>query len=549
MVSLLLLFACQPEKSPTNPDDSVLNESTPLDSEDSGDSGTTTPWPWTTADQDTIRDALERDMGRSGAFAAQIAVWYNGEIVWSEAIGSRSSDGTEPIDTQTLFQIGSDTKKLTAISLLQHVSAGQLSLDMPVSTALPGFSLAESPDWADQTTLHDLISHQGGLYDYTPWDNFPDDADLHDRSYGEVAAHEWAMAPAERMWNYSNPNFSLAGLAVENADTRPWPDIISEDIFAPLGMTRSFARLSEVVADGNVGNSYGLYNLVSDPLDLFAQSTYDYGEVAAADVGDNAFIRPAGLVWSNAEDQARLLGFLVEGDSAVLSDELRRQITDIQVALYPNFPYQGYGYGMFVFEGFSTADGWCPEPQWSHGGNTLSYTSTSIIYPNEHLAISILTNAYGVDTSKTQQAINDTLITLPAATDWPVDLAVETDHNLLVGTYVDPQLGRIEITDDNGTLHAAFPDVTAEGWSLDSDLSMYWTDEYALASGTLRGYDITFIPDENGDYTYIRNRSFVGTRSEVMALATRPSDRPATFSATPSPRPLSVPQPQLQQRH
>jgi hypothetical protein len=349
------------------------------------------------------------------------------------------------------------------------------------------------------------------------------------------------------MWNYSNPNFSLAGLAVETADTRPWADIIHEDIFAPLGMTRSFARLSEVVADGNVGNSYGAYNFVGDAFDIFSESTYDAGEVAAADVGDNAFTRPAGFVWSNAEDQARLLGFLVDGDTAVLSDELRSQITSIQVALYPNFPHQGYGYGMFVLEGFSTADGWCPEPQWSHGGNTLSYTSTSLIYPNQHIAISILTNAYGVDTSKTQQAINDTLITLPAATDWPVDLTVETDHNLLVGTYVDQQLGRIEITDDNGTLHAAFPDVTAEGWSLDSDLSMYWTDEYALASGTLRGYDITFIPDENGDYTYIRNRLFVGTRNDVMALAASPSASPSTFSVTPSLRPLGVPQPQLRQ--
>lgn len=511
---LLLTLACT-SKDTSGDDTSSGTDTSATDTSDTGDTGdTAVAVPWTKDDEDAVMSALARDMRRSGAFAGQIAIWYDGQIVFSQAVGTRTDGGSEPVDTNTLFQIGSDTKKIAAIALLQQVNAGKLSLDEPVADAIPGLSLTESPEWAGAATLHDLVSHQGGLYDYTPWTPAADDNELHDIAFGDFAERNWAMAPGGSFWNYSNPNFSLVGLATETADGRPWADIVEDDIFAPLGLTHTYARLSEVLDDGNVGNSTGYYDFVGDPADLFASATYESGEVAAADLDDNAFIRPAGLVWSTAEDQARLLGFFLDGDDAVLPEALRTQITTAQVPLYPNFPPQSYGYGMFVFDGFSTAEGWCPQPLWTHGGNTLTYTSASVIIPDQRLTLSILTNAYGVDTSTTTQAFYDHMVTLPATTALPVDLAVETDHSLLVGTYVDHQLGRIEVTDVDGTLHAAFPDVTADGWNLDADLSFSWTDEYVLAGGTLRGYDITFIADESGDYRYARNRQFVGLKQE-----------------------------------
>ncbi len=39
---------------------------------------------------------------------------------------------------------------------------------------LPGVVLAEDPEWAETATLHDLLLQQGGLFDFTPWDDNPD---------------------------------------------------------------------------------------------------------------------------------------------------------------------------------------------------------------------------------------------------------------------------------------------------------------------------------------------------------------------------------------
>lgn len=519
MFALTLLLACNPDKDPSDtgetagPDDSGETNDTAETGEtgDTADTGAPVV-PWSKDDEEALLTGIAADMRGTGAFAAQVAVWYDGQIVVNEAIGTRTADGKEPVDTDTLFQIGSDTKKIAAIALLQAVERGDLALDQSVAGAIPGLSLTESPDWASGATLHDLVSHQGGLYDYTPWSDAPADEELHDVAFGEFASRSWAMVPAGLMWNYSNPNFSLVGLATETADGRAWADIVEEDVFAPLGMTRTYARQAEAITDGNVGNSYGLWNFESDPLDLFADSAYDYGEVAAADLADNAFTRPAGLVWSTAADQARLLGFLVDGDPAVLSDALREQIVTSQVPLYPNFAYQSYGYGMFVFDGYSCDGMWCPVRMWQHGGNTLSYTSTSIVLPDSRIAVSVLVNAYGVDMSRTTKVILERLAEEPAGEDWPVDLGTETDHAALVGTYLDEQLGRVEITDDAGTLHVAFLDYPDLG--LDSDLSLAWADVYVFAGGYLRGYDITFVPDGDGVYRWIRDRLFVGTREE-----------------------------------
>lgn len=522
MFVLALLLACNPGKDSVETGDTGETDdsgdtgdtSDTADTGDSGDTGDTgaAVVPWSKDDEEALLTGIAADMRGTGAFAAQVAIWYDGEIVLNQAIGTRTVDGKEPVDTDTLFQIGSDTKKITAIALLQAVERGDLTLERSVADAIPGLSLAASPDWASGATLHELLSHQGGLYDYTPWDDAPGDDVLRDVAFGQFAGESWAMVPAGVMWNYSNPNFSVAGLADETADGRAWADIVEADVFAPLGMTRTFARQAEALGDGNVGNSYGIWAYASDPLDLFATPTYEYGEVLPSDVADNGFTRPAGLVWSTAADQARLLGFLVDGDPAVLSDALREQIVTSQVPLYPNFPYQGYGYGMFVFDGYSCDGLWCPVRMWQHGGNTLSYTSTSIILPDSRLAVSVLVNAYGVDMSRTTKVILERLAEQPAGEDWPTDLATETDHAELVGTYVDEQLGRIEITDDAGTLHAAFLDYPEDG--LDGDLSMAWADEYVFSSGNLRGYDITFFADEDGVYRWIRDRLFVGTRTE-----------------------------------
>jgi CubicO group peptidase (beta-lactamase class C family) len=499
--------------------------SLPLDPEDTGtvdtaDSGTPadTGDPEdivSTEDKDAIQKALQRAMRTSYASGAQLAIWKDGAIIFTATAGSAHPDEDIPVTDDTLFQVGSDTKKMVAITALQQVAAGRLSLDDTVADVLPGFDLARSPGWAEDATVHRLLSHQGGLFDYTPWDEAPADEVLVDRSWGVLATDSWAHAPPGAMWNYANPNFSLAGLLVQAADGRAWPDIVVNDVFGPLGMDHSYARRDDFDPDGDVARGFGVYDFSDDPLDLTDEPSYAWGTVELEDHVDNGFTRPAGLVWSTASDMARLAGFLVDGNDTLLPGELRERVSTGHVRLYPGWAGQEYGYGLIISQGFNlAADEYYDELLWSHGGNTLSQTSTTFILPGQRFAVQIQSNGYGDDMSGPAIEAMQRLAGLGDPVEPPPDDTTETDHALLTGTYQDPGVGEIVVTEESGALVLSIPYLESLGAYEAGPLVFALADVYVQEDA---GIDITFIADEDGGYAWARNRAFVGTRVEGAA--------------------------------
>jgi hypothetical protein len=83
---------------------------------------------------------------------------------------------------------------------------------------------------------------------------------------------------------------------------------------------------------------------------------------------------------------------------------------------------------------------------------------------------------------------------------------------------VDPDIGEIVVWDDKGDLKIAIPAFEKLGYPVDEDLEFNITDLYVTTiAGTY--YDFTFIPDGKGGYGWIRNRTFVGTRSDAHSAA------------------------------
>src|SRR5207244_582477 len=121
--------------------------------------------------------------------------------------------------------------------------------------------------------------HQGGIVDGV--DSGPDttDAELESYALGQFARTYYPLAPPGRIWNYSNPNYSIAGLLDQTLDGRNWPDIIEQDLLPELGMTRTVARRSEVDGDYALG---------------FTSAGAD--ATAVGETWGAAFSRPAGLV-------------------------------------------------------------------------------------------------------------------------------------------------------------------------------------------------------------------------------------------------------------
>jgi CubicO group peptidase (beta-lactamase class C family) len=494
---LLLALACT---DPGTPSDTA-----PEAGPDTGGRG---PAPLSDEVLAAIRRSARVDLRAATATAASVAVWKEGEIVYAEAFGSRDPDGDVPATPDTLFQIGSDTKKLTAIVALQQVARGALSLDTTLADGLPSVRFADPSVDASRITLHALLTHTSGIVDYTPWVEAPADADLAERAAGRLAAEGYAMFPSGATWSYSNAGYALAGLLAEQAAGRPYGDLLNEDLFAPLGLARTFARRDDALLEEDVAIGVGLDIPDGwDTFDPFEAPAYAFGTVPLARTWDCGFTRPAGLVWSTASDMARLAGFLVDGDPAVLDDDARAALASPHVPLYPASDSVHYGYGMMVNgEGWNGVDGYHPDvPLWSHGGNTMSMTSRFFVLPEQRIAVAILSNGYGDAFDRTAVTAMEALTELPTAGSAPELLAPPEAIEVLAGTYHDPvAAGTLRLRWDGEALRVEAPDLVAMGFTVGETLRPVARDMLQL---TVNGEALDLNVARADGRTWLVNRS------------------------------------------
>ena len=450
--------------------------------------------------------ALQADLAASHAYGVSAAVMENGQVTFAHAFGFKDAAGTQALTRDTLMQIGSTTKQMTAVALLRKVQAGTVSLDDTIGELLPNLDFTLDPAWQTQVTLHHLLSHQGAFVDWLPWAGPADDSELVDTTYNTFDNHYFLMNPPGAFWNYSNPNFVFAGLIDQTYDSRMWSDIMVEDVFSPLGMNRTFLRKTEVEADGDYALSYGLG---TDDLQMGVE-----GDVTMERMPDPGWARPAGLVWTTPSQMMAWAKFLIDGNDAVLSDPYRSMITEPHVDTLYGAGSMHYGYGMFVETGLYSKEGdWYAMTVWEHGGNTLSFSHLFYILPEKNFAVAICSSGNMTDFEASVEAAIRSLVELPEPSVGPQYTfdATALDHH--VGTYFDPyNVGQVIITREGDTLLIEAPDITAAGYTVTPELTAI-SSELFLVHLDGEAYDLAFIPaEEGGPSTYIRNRIFVATR-------------------------------------
>ncbi len=204
-----------------------------------------------------IRDAATGILERSDAAGASIGLVMDGQE-FSAGFGVTHVQHPLDVTTDTLFQIGSITKTITAIAMVRLAEQGELDLDAPIRAYVPGFRVRDR-EASERATLRHVLTHTGG------WtgDCFADTGEGADASerYVQQMADLAQLAPLGAVYSYNNAGFYLAGHIIERVTGDAYDAVVRNLVLDPLGLRDAHFRPQDVMthrfASGHVASDAG----------------------------------------------------------------------------------------------------------------------------------------------------------------------------------------------------------------------------------------------------------------------------------------------------
>jgi CubicO group peptidase (beta-lactamase class C family) len=176
-----------------------------------------------------------------------LSIVKNNQIVYLKGYG-RSNVRGKPVTPQTPFYIASVYKSFIGLGISQLIDAGKISIDTPVKTYLPWFTLAD-PEAAAQITIKHLLSHTSGLSTrsgvmvlYTN----PVSLEKLVRNQANTRISQ----PVGTKYQYSNLNYFILALVIQTVSGMPYGQYIETNIFKPLDMLHSYTSQAKAKKNG-----------------------------------------------------------------------------------------------------------------------------------------------------------------------------------------------------------------------------------------------------------------------------------------------------------
>jgi CubicO group peptidase (beta-lactamase class C family) len=317
---------------------------------------------------DTLDEVVEHYRQKSQIPGIAVGTLIDGDFRGS-GYGVISLETQYPTRADTLFQIGSNTKVMTATVVMQLVEQGKLQLDTPIVEYLPELELSDK-DALEQITMRHLMTHQSGI----DGDIFDDTGVGDDALKTLIAkAKDWKQdtRPGEQ-WSYCNSGFYIAGRILEVVLGDTYESIMNERLFKPLGMDRSFWFANDAIV---YSAAAGHQQLPGQEQPTVAKP-WPIPRNAAA----------AGAVISNVEDVLKFMAFHIGGGKSaegVISAASVAAMQEPQRRVTSQFEW-GIGWTLGMVGG---------ERVIYHGGTTNGQNSQMYAVPSKNFAISVLTNS------------------------------------------------------------------------------------------------------------------------------------------------------------
>jgi len=410
---------------------------------------------------------LDRAQGTGRLPSIVGGVVQNGALVWTGTAGD-----TPGVEQQ--YRIGSITKTLTAVLVLQCRDDGLLDLDDPLGRHVPESGYRDA-------TLRDLLSHTSGMQaePVGPW---------WERSPGvPVAALLAANDGSGRVleprisFHYSNLGFALLGEVAARLRGEDWWSLVRSRLLGPLGMSRTTYDAQAPHAQGS-------------SVDHFAGTRHHEPH------HDTVAMAPAGQLWSTLGDLGTWLDFLATGHADILDRETLGEMARA-VAPADGAPEEDYGLGLRLLR---TPSG---RTLVGHTGSMPGFLATAFVDQETRSGVVALTNATtGVGT--------DRLALDLLAGDDPIDRVEPWIPSTDVPARVGELLGlwfwgnsALEVRWHNGFLesHTLAPPELSDRYAVTPD-------RIVGVEGYHRGETLHVHRGSDGEITHLECTTFVYTR-------------------------------------
>jgi CubicO group peptidase (beta-lactamase class C family) len=328
---------------------------------------------------------VARDMKTFDVPGIAVAIVKDGKVVLAKGYGLRKLGDAAPVDENTLFGVGSNTKAFTSAALASLVDAGKISWDDKVYERLKGFQMYD-PYVSHEMTIRDLLTHRSGMglgegdLLFWPHTTFTREDIIYRLRF---------MKPASSFrshYAYDNLMYIAAGQIIPAVTGKTWEEYIREKILQPLGMKTT-----------------NLSTTAFKPGDDYAwpHSKLD-GKLQTIPFQDLDNAGPAGAINSSVAEMSKWIvlqldhGKFPGRDERLFSEVQSREMWTAQTltpigadesplaALHPKFAAYALGWGVRDYHGRKLV---------GHSGGVSGFVTRVLLVPEENLGIVILTNA------------------------------------------------------------------------------------------------------------------------------------------------------------
>lgn len=221
------------------------------------------------------RDSLYTEIQRIGLEATKnnnvpgvaIAVIQNGKIVWTQCIGFADKENQKPVTTETIFNVGSVSKMVSAWGLMKLTEKGLVNLDDPVNEYLTRWKLPVSQYDVSKVTLRRILSHTAGLsvHGYGGSEQGTKLLSLEESLSGKTKRNGESVrliSEPGTQWEYSGGGYTLAQLMLEERTKEKFSDYMKKNVFNPLGLNHTTYEWTEEM----MKNSATAYDASGKPI-------------------------------------------------------------------------------------------------------------------------------------------------------------------------------------------------------------------------------------------------------------------------------------------